>query len=300
MRYFLPVSLLFSLLVFACSSDDKTPNGYKYINYTHLEGEKGNVGDYAYVHVYIYEDDSLVNTSRNQGRTVPITIPDLNALEESEKGPGRANPIADVVGMMAVGDSVSVFVPVMPEMIAKAPNLKDVKVLRYDVVLAEIKNQEEYQAALEEERRIMNERIEASKAREAEVAELLSGIVEDYKNGKLDDKIKMASPTSLKYLILEEGSGKKAEKGKRVDVQYYGVLTDGSEFDNSFKRGRPYGFTLGKGEVIQGWDIGIELLKEGDKAVLFIPAELGYGDHGSGRIPGGAEMIFYVELEKVY
>ncbi len=300
MRFFLALSLLFSFFLFACSNDDTTPNGYKYINYTNLDGEKGKVGEYAYVHVYIYEDDSLVNTSRNQGRTVPVTIPDLDALKESERGPGRANPIADVVGMMSVGDSVSVFVPVTPEMTAKAPDLKDVKELRYDIVLAEVKNQEEYQAALEEERRIINERIEASKARESEVKALLDDIVDNYKSGRLNDRIKVASPTSLKYLVLEEGTGPKAENGKRVDVQYYGVLTDGSEFDNSFKRGRPYGFTLGQGEVIQGWDIGIAQLKEGDKAVLFIPSELGYGDRGSGRVPGGAEMIFYVEIEKVY
>ena len=299
MRFILLFSLPFSLLVFACNSN-KTPNGYKFINHTQLKGEKGQVGDYAYVHVYIYEDDSLVNTSRNQGRTVPVTIPDLNALKESEQGPGRANPIADVVGMMSVGDSVSVFVLVMPEMLEKAPELKGVKELRYDIVLAEIKNQEEYQKALEEERRIINQRIEAAKAREGEVKELLTEMVTKYNKGQLDSELKMASPTSLKYLILEKGTGPQTQKGKRVDVQYYGMLTDGTEFDNSFKRGRPYGFTLGKGEVIQGWDVGIAQLHEGDKAVLFIPAELGYGERGSGRVPGGAEMIFYVEIEKVY
>lgn len=300
MRFFLSFSLLFSLIIVACSNDQTTPNGYRYINHTNIDGPKGEVGQYAYVHVYVFEDDSLTNTSRTQGRAVPVTIPDLEALEESERGPGRANPIADVVGMMSVGDSVSVFVPITPEIIEKAPELKGVKELRYDVVLAEIKTQEEYQAALAEERRIMQERIEASKSHEQEVKNLITDIVNKYNKGELDDQIQMASPTSLKYLILEKGTGFEADRGMRVDVHYYGVLKDGSEFDNSFKRGRPYSFTLGRGEVIQGWDIGIDQLREGDKAVLFVPSELGYGDRGSGRIPGGAEMIFYIELDKVY
>lgn len=299
MKYAAFLFMISGLILFGCGND-LTPNGYKFINYTNLNGPKGNVGDYGYVHVYIYEDDSLVNTSRNQGRTVPVTIPDQKSLKESGQGPGKANPIADVVGLMSVGDSVSVFVDVLPEMVKKAPNLKDVKQLRYDIVLAEVKNQEEYQKALEEERRVINEKIEASKAREPEIKALLTDVLTKYKSGQLGDKLQTAAPTSLKYLVIEEGAGPKAEKGKRVDVDYYGVLTDGSEFDNSFKRGRPYGFNLGNGEVIKGWDVGIENLKEGDKAVLFVPSELGYGDQGSGRVPGGAEMVFYVEIDKVY
>lgn len=300
MRLFFSLLLFVSLVLSACNKYDKTPNGYRFMNYTNIDGEKGKPGQYAYVHLYVYEDDSLTNTSRRQGRAVPIIIPDLGALKESERGPGQANPVADVVGMMSVGDSVSVFVEITPEIIQKAPELKDIKELRYDVVLAEIKTQEEYQQELEEERRIMNERIETLKAKEGEIQNLMTDIVTKYKKGLLDNQLQHTSSDSLKYLILEKGNGPKAENGNRVEVNYYGVLTDGSMFDNSFKRGRPYTFTLGKREVIAGWDVGIGLLSEGDKAVLFIPSELGYGDTGSGRIPGGAELIFYVELEKIY
>jgi FKBP-type peptidyl-prolyl cis-trans isomerase len=78
------------------------------------------------------------------------------------------------------------------------------------------------------------------------------------------------------------------------------MLTNGKKFDDSFERGTPIPFTLGVGQVIQGWDEGIALLKEGDKAVLFIPSELGYGETGAGAdIPPNAELVFYVELVTV-
>jgi FKBP-type peptidyl-prolyl cis-trans isomerase len=100
-------------------------------------------------------------------------------------------------------------------------------------------------------------------------------------------------------MMIQEGTGKQAQAGKTVDVMYYGMLPSGEEFDNAFKRGEPFSFPLGQGQVIKGWDEGIALLKEGAKAVLFVPSALGYGDQGTGKIPANSELIFYVELMKV-
>ena len=106
--------------------------------------------------------------------------------------------------------------------------------------------------------------------------------------------------SGLLYKIIQKGSGKKAEKGKTVSVHYKGALTDGTEFDSSYKRKQPIDFQLGVGQVISGWDEGIQLLQVGDKARFVIPSHLAYGERGAGGvIPPSATLIFDVELMDV-
>ena len=106
--------------------------------------------------------------------------------------------------------------------------------------------------------------------------------------------------SGLRYQILQEGNGAKAVAGKKVSVHYKGQLDDGTVFDSSYKRKQPIDFTLGVGQVISGWDEGIQLLKVGDKARFVIPSDLGYGRNGSsGVIPPNATLIFDVELMDV-
>lgn len=106
--------------------------------------------------------------------------------------------------------------------------------------------------------------------------------------------------SGLRYQIIQEGSGVKAEKGKTVSVHYKGQLTDGTVFDSSYKRNQPIDFALGVGQVIPGWDEGVGLLKVGDKARFVIPSDLAYGSAGAGGvIPPDASLIFDVELMAV-
>ena len=105
--------------------------------------------------------------------------------------------------------------------------------------------------------------------------------------------------SGLRYQIIQEGSGKPAVKGNQVSVHYKGQLADGTVFDSSYKRNQPLDFTVGIGQVIAGWDEGILLLKEGDKARFVIPSALGYGSRGAGGvIPPDAILVFDVELVK--
>ncbi|MGY5353398.1 peptidylprolyl isomerase [Wenyingzhuangia sp. IMCC45467] len=106
--------------------------------------------------------------------------------------------------------------------------------------------------------------------------------------------------SGLRYKIIQaSGSGKKAAKGKMVSVHYKGQLSDGTVFDSSYKRKEPLEFAIGVGQVISGWDEGIQLLEVGDKARLVIPSHLGYGSAGAGGvIPPNATLIFDVELVK--
>lgn len=106
--------------------------------------------------------------------------------------------------------------------------------------------------------------------------------------------------SGLRYQIIQKGNGKQAEKGKKVSVHYQGALENGQVFDSSYKRKQPIDFTLGIGQVIEGWDEGIALLQVGDKARFVIPSYLGYGSRGAGGvIPPNATLVFDVELMDV-
>jgi FKBP-type peptidyl-prolyl cis-trans isomerase len=100
-------------------------------------------------------------------------------------------------------------------------------------------------------------------------------------------------------LIVEEfavGEGEPVKDGDKVDVHYTGKLDDGTVFDSSVPRGKAIGFVLGTGRVIKGWDLGIAGMKVGGLRKLTIPAELGYGERGKGKIPANARLTFTVEL----
>ena len=106
----------------------------------------------------------------------------------------------------------------------------------------------------------------------------------------------LVSKSGLRMIEMQVGKGKRAVKSKTVFVHYVGKLADGSVFDQSDRRGRPFVFKLGAGEVIKGWDEGIEGMKVGGKRKLIIPADLGYGPDGYGPIPENATLYFEVEL----
>lgn len=109
----------------------------------------------------------------------------------------------------------------------------------------------------------------------------------------------ITTASGLQYTITEKGDGKKPMNGDKVVVHYTGKLTNDTVFDSSVKRGQPFTFKLGVGQVIKGWDEGIALLHVGDKATLRIPAELGYGAQATGSIPANSVLIFDVELLNV-
>ncbi len=110
----------------------------------------------------------------------------------------------------------------------------------------------------------------------------------------------LTTESGLRYQITNQGSGEQATKGATVSVHYKGQLLDGTVFDSSYQRNQPIDFAIGVGQVIAGWDEGIQLLKVGDKARFVIPSDLAYGARGAGGvIPPNAPLIFDVELMKV-
>lgn len=109
-------------------------------------------------------------------------------------------------------------------------------------------------------------------------------------------ELQLAHP-ELKIEDLVIGKGERAEKGKKLTVHYIGKLEDGTIFDSTYDKGRTFSFVLGQGRVIQGWEIGIEGMREGGKRKLTIPPHLGYGESGvRGMIPPNSTIIFEIEL----
>ena len=188
----------------------------------------------------------------------------------------------------------------MDQFPAKPPGLEMDSVLLYDIVITEVVDEATFNSRLSEEEQAAAAAAKVITGREEEMLAFADQVVSDYTAGKLDGELK-TTESGLKYIVHQEGTGAQAEAGRGVIVQYIGKLTaDGSVFDQSFQRGEGIGFPLGQGRVIPGWDEGIALLKEGGRATLFIPSELGYGARGAGAdIPPNSELAFYVELEEV-
>jgi FKBP-type peptidyl-prolyl cis-trans isomerase FkpA len=114
----------------------------------------------------------------------------------------------------------------------------------------------------------------------------------------------ITTPSGLQYIDITPGTGAEAHSGQHVRVHYTGWLHDpsaegerGRKFDSSKDRGQPFSFGLGQGQVIGGWDEGVQGMQVGGTRVLTIPPELGYGARGAGGvIPPNATLVFEVEL----
>jgi len=108
------------------------------------------------------------------------------------------------------------------------------------------------------------------------------------------------TPTQIQIKDVKVGEGEVATAGKDVTVNYTGIFTDGKKFDSSRDPGRtPFTFKLGAGQVIKGWDIGVDGMRVGGTRFLMIPPEFGYGSQDFGSIPANSVLIFEVELLEV-
>jgi peptidylprolyl isomerase len=131
---------------------------------------------------------------------------------------------------------------------------------------------------------------------------LLSGgqaLAEAPKETKPEAKVENLM-SKLEIVDVEVGQGAEAKAGQKIRVHYTGTLENGKKFDSSVDRNQPFEFTLGVGQVIKGWDEGVQGMKVGGKRKLTIPSDMGYGSRGAGSvIPPNATLIFDVELLEV-
>lgn len=104
------------------------------------------------------------------------------------------------------------------------------------------------------------------------------------------------SVTKLIVMDVEEGAGRDVRVGDTASVHYIGTIQDGQQFDSSYSKGEPFTFTVGAGEVIEGWDRGIVGMHEGGKRIIVVPSSMAYGSHSVGPVPAHATLIFAIEL----
>ncbi len=276
-------------LIWACQPKElTTPSGYKYIHHVQTNGQKPQVGEEISFEVDVRNDTGVVQSSRQQGEPARFLVPQTDQVGKS------ISPIVEALMLMSIGDSLTIMQST-DSFPRKPPGFENAAFIYYDLVLKEIKSKEIIAA----ERAAEMAKMDAAKARESDVRAQTKDVLDKYLANQLGDQL-FTTESGLKYYVIEAGTGKQAESGRLVDVHYYGMLTNGKEFDNSFKRGQPYPVPVGRGQVIRGWDEGLALFKEGTKAILFVPGDLGYGATGSPpNIGPNAELVFYVELDKV-
>ena len=289
---FLSFLILVSLLIVSCKPDATvTPSGYSYKIVTEGSGEAPKTNDYVLFTIKITGDNGKVLQEMSEGPQMPV----VQIPAEFPKGKD-ANPIIEVLAKSKVGQNFILTMPI--DSMPNAPvDVQAMKFITYDVSVKGIKNDAQYKTYLEEQNAVQQGKVAANMEKLPAIEELLATTLADYKTGTLETK---STSSGLKYYILKEGEGPVAAVGSKVVVQYYGSLMDGTMFDNSFKRGEAFPFTLGQGQVIKGWDEGLALLNKGAKAFLFIPSALAYGEAGSPpTIPAKSDLVFYVELEDI-
>ena len=267
----------------------KTESGAEYLTYKPLSSEIPSPGDYVFFQVQMRNDSAVIDGSRMRGgRTPQIQIP----LEDT---PGRkVSPVEEVLKIMGVGDSVTMLIALDTVPVnQRPPGFQNSDILYYDIVTTRIQKLADYEAEMKAKQEETAAQTAILQKRLPAIKELIAADLAAYKSGTAGVT---TTASGLKYLIHETGTGPQASPGKTVSVHYYGTLLDGTMFDNSFDRGAPIEFPLGRGQVIPGWDEGLALLREGAKATFFIPSELAYGERASGKIPANSELMFYVEL----
>lgn len=296
MRLFTLVALAATIALTSCQQDSglqTASDGTEFKIQKSTGSPKIQPGQYVYYHAQRRKGEEVESSSREFGDPQIFQVP-------AESDPNSQTALLEeVLTSMGVGDSTTIYLR-LDTLPTKPPGFEEEEVMFFDLVVVDVKDEAEFQAEQAELQAAAE--AEAAVVRESATAviEEAQGVVAQYAAGALSDKVQRTG-SGLGYMVVEEGTGSMPTTGRQVSVQYVGMLTDGTVFDNSFERGNPITFPLGVGRVIPGWDEGLALLKEGSKGYLFIPHQLGYGEAGSPpTIPGSAELVFYVELVKAF
>ncbi|MES2701763.1 MAG: FKBP-type peptidyl-prolyl cis-trans isomerase [Bacteroidota bacterium] len=116
------------------------------------------------------------------------------------------------------------------------------------------------------------------------------------------NKIKATrTPAGVYYVVSKKGSGENMKAGQHIAMKYLGTFLDGKRFDGNMdekfnSKGNPYSFTLGAGQVIRGWDEGIQHFNTGSRGTIYLPSAMGYGAQGMGPIPPNSVLVFHIEV----
>ena len=253
-----------------------TPSGLAYKYRINEAGKNAVVGDVIKLHFTLYTNkDSVLRSTVKENRMVVTTV----------QKPSYAGSFEEGLAMMSKGDSCAFWISAdtLFKKGIKAPLPSYIEMgsfVRFEVKMHDIMTMADY----------LNQQEEMAKKNKAdEDAALASYIKTNNIVATLD------TATGVYYQVTKEGTGSKPKRGNKVSVHYTGHLLNGEIFDSSVG-GSPFDFIIGQGQVIEGWDEGIPLMRKGEKGVLYIPSYRGYGEQRAGSIPPNSILIFEVEL----
>jgi FKBP-type peptidyl-prolyl cis-trans isomerase FkpA len=288
--HFRLIKLIFitSFLISSCSKEVKyktTDTGLRYIFYTEHKGKSPRENNYVTLDmVYRLENDSVLYDSREAGMPLRYQLtkpPFEGAIEEG-------------IMMMSEGDSATFFVSAdsmfarvfkkpLPDFIKKGSRMV------FNIHLLKVQNAADAEAEIREK----------LTAKFAEEKKLIDNYIEE---NKITEK---PSPDGLYVIVTKKTKGKLPEKGDRIAVQYIGKFVDGETFDACVPN-HPYEFIFGGSKTMPGFEEGLSKLREGEKATIIIPSELGYGEKGKRNpasgvyiVPPYTPLIYEVELVSI-
>lgn len=273
----------------ACKSGGdfkKLESGLEYKIVKDAPGDKKPaIGDVLEMHIRFKVDDSLLADSRKENNNNPVQI----VLQPSPIKGDWTNALP----YLTEGDSAifRMSVDSLKNSLggqSLPPFMENKKTLTYEVMLVSIKSQQQLQ--------------EEEQQHAAEQNVIDDKLMQDYFAKHSIQPSKTAS--GLYYVTEKEGAGSLATPGQLVTVNYTGWTLDGNMFDSNTDPSKghvePFTFTLGRGEVIPGWDEGVALMKKGGKTKIFIPSSMAYGPMGrEPHIPSNAILMFDVEVLKI-
>lgn len=274
----------------------KTDSGlyYKFIRESN-SGVKAAKGLVIFCHMAVSlekgDEDSLLFDSKN----FPHLPGDIRLIQISD--PLFQGDIMEGLVMLQKGDSASFIVNAdsfflkVNQLNQLPEGIKPGSELVFEIGVVDVKTEEEARRAIDlASTGRQKEEIEAMKALQEEEPIALERYLVS-KNIK-----EKPNPSGLIYVPTLVGKGPKPRSGQKVTVHYAGYLLNGRKFDSSYDRDQPFVFTLGEGQVIEGWDEGIAMMNVGGSATLIIPSNLAYGSNGQGMIPPFSPLVFDVQL----
>jgi len=277
------------ITIAACNRDGfkTTDSGIKYkFERQNKDAQKPQLGDILELKMKYATPDSVIFNSDSYAKSIPFQL-----MKPLYKG-----DIVEGIGMMGLGDSAT-FIVSADSFFFKNVGLKQLppfvkkgSQLTFNISVLTIKKKEVYEKEQQELKKQKSAMLEVQRGEEA-------GLRQTYLE---KNKVKVKPTNSgLYYIETQKGKGKQAVVGSVVQVHYKGSLLNGSEFDSSYKRNKPISFKIGGGQVIPGFEEGISMMKEGGKAQLIIPSEIGYKDSELENIPAYSTLVYEVELVKV-
>lgn len=267
---------------------EKNQNGLYYQFFTQNEGELPQVGDLIEVKICCMINDTtpLIPNTQNMMKLQEPAFPgDLNeGLAMMHKG--------DSASFIVNTDSTFKYLFMQPTLPAE---FNSTDVMRFEIKVVDFMPEKVYAQNFAND--VKNRNAQRAAQLQNDYADETAKAAKELADYMTKNKIE-AVPTEsgLYYVVTEPGNGEKPEVGKPVTMHYTGKLLNGTVFDSSVERDQPFQFVLGVGQVIPGWDEGVQLMTKGEKGLLYIPYYLAYGERDMGDIPPFSNLIFEVEL----